>query len=281
MTGTLRTTTFTQELGQPGRATGEFSWRAAILPLLLVLLLSTAAQARPNPVTVSVSPEVEKAIKASDPKTAARMKKAIQVGNKFVRLRFNNEDAYSPEDEDGWNKTIAPLVTMKGEEWQEWLDKRWPIEMVTNLPNGWRQSVSLMACPTLTLLEIKSANNDISLTYLATLAAGYIQIYPDTPGKSGHRNWIEKKLSGHPYKLTIGIGPNNRITSELSSEKYLAFQYLYYRDSFLRSAEADESNGKKLQRLDILNDAKLQRQLIAEIDSATSICNTTSIKLNE
>ncbi len=257
--------------------------RGSILVILLLLQMGLALpiHASPNPVTFSLSPEVEKAIKTADPKTAARMKRAIKVGNRFIRLRFNNDDGYDLEIDDEWNKTVGPLLSMSGKQWFEWRDQRLPASLPIRLPGSLMQSTSLMACPAVTLLEIKSANDNIALTYRATLAAGYVQIYPDTPGKGGHRNWIDKTLSGRPYNLVIEIGPNNRIVRELASEKSLVFNYLYFRDSFLRSAEADEANGKKLQRQDILNDAKQQRQLIADIDSATSICKSSSIKLNQ
>jgi hypothetical protein len=167
--GPFRTIHFAPGQGQPGRTTSGISWQVAILAMLLALLLSMAAQARPNPVTVRLSPEVEKAIKATDHKMAMRMKKAIQVGNRFIHLWFNNEVDYSPEEIDIWNKNVGPLVAMKGHEWEAWLDERWPITLVTDLPGGGLQRTSLMSCPLITLSGIKEENNDVSLTYRTLL----------------------------------------------------------------------------------------------------------------
>lgn len=266
MTGTLRTISFAPELGQSGQATGGFSWRAAILTMLLALLLSTAAQARPNPVTVRVSPEVEKAIKAADPKTAARMKKAIQVGNKFVRLRFNNDDGYDPEIEDEWNNTVGPLIAMSGEQWFQWRDQRLPSVLPPiHLGDGYKKMTSLMACPALTLSEIKNGNSGYFLIYRTVLVGGYIEKYPDTPGRGGHKEWIDKAQSGHQFHITIEIGTNNRITSESSSEKSLVFHYFYYLNQLSRSAVRAETQGSP-------SDAKSIRALLADIGSAASVC---------
>jgi hypothetical protein len=255
------------------RRFGISLWSIVGTALLALLLISASAvRADANPVTIKISPDVENTIRRADPKTAARMKKAIQVSNKFVRLRFSNDDGYDPEIEEGWNKTVGPLIAMTGEQWFEWRDQRLPASSPIRLPDDFIKIISLMSCPAVTLSEIKVGNKGFSLVYRAILVGGFVEKFPGTPGKGGHQNWIDKTRSGQSYSLTFEVGSNDRITGELSTEKSLVFQYFYYRDDFSRNTKATGFVSEKF--------ATTNRKLLYDLDSAASVCNSTAVKQN-
>lgn len=229
--------------------------------ILIGLPLSAQADALPfsdwkddSHVSVVISPSVQQTIQQASQKESANIKRAIKVGNKFVRRRFNNDDQYDAEFDERWSKIVGPLMAMSGEEWGKIWSERWKTVSEVNI-GGVRGYAMLLSCPAVNLIEIKSKPDGFSLIYRATLVGSYIELF------SVH-NSIDKTRAGQPYELHVEIGPRGKITDVTSSEKVLAFEY---HDKKARIGIGIVS----------VQMAERYKQLIKDMDTAASICNST------
>ncbi|MDP2805480.1 MAG: hypothetical protein Q8O24_06010 [Gallionellaceae bacterium] len=246
--------------------------------ILIGLPLSAQADALPfsywkddSHVSVVISPSVQQMIQQANQKESTNIKRAIKVGNIFVRRRFNNDDQYDAEFDELWSKIVGPLMAMSGEEWGVIWAERW-----TTYRSVGKHGVSvLLACPEVNLTEIKTKPDGINLIYRATLIGSYIRDYP----KIGIHS-IDKARSGQSYELRVEIGSRGKITDVTSSEKELAYEYHYQKKSMKRAvqmyknqAAAGRGGAKFLEEVKTLN--VVISKAISELDAATSICSTS------
>jgi hypothetical protein len=205
-------------------------------------------------VSVVISPSVQQMIQQASPKESANIKRAIKVGNKFVRRRFNNDDQYDAEFDERWSKIVGPLMAMSGEEWGKIWAERWQTVSEVNI-GGVRGDAMLLSCPQVSLVEIKPKPDGFSLIFQATLIGSYIELY------SVH-NSIDKTRAGKPYELRVEIGSRGKITDVTSSEKVMAFEY--------HDKKARLGIGIVSAQM-----AERYKQLIKDMDTAAFICNST------
>lgn len=247
--------------------------------ILIGLPLSAQADALPfsdwkddSHVSVVILPSVQQTIQQASQKESANIKRAIKVGNKFVRRRFNNDDQYDAEFDERWSKIVGPLMGMSGEEWGKIWSERWKTVSEVHI-GGQRGSAMLLSCPEVSLVEIKPKPDGFSLVYQATLIGSYIELY------SVH-NSIDKTRAGKPYELRVEIGSRGKITDVTSSEKVMAFEYHYHKLRMENDAKTNETQAaffqdKSVTRIGGANLPKIamrQRELIKELDAAATIC---------
>lgn len=172
-------------------------------------------------VTVITSLEVQEQLKKLDSQIQTQLEEAIKVGNKFIQLRFNDDDRYFADDPNGeeeWNKNLAPLVAMSGEDWQEYREDRWKIVD----GNRMKGAHYLVTCPKVELVEVNKTTTGSTLVYSANI----IGAFPDLAARK--KLQVDRTRAEKPYILQINIGDNKRVLSECSVENILAISYFNY-----------------------------------------------------
>lgn len=196
---------------------------------MLLFLSVEQSQATEKYVTIVNSPEVKQKLQQASPVERKRMEKAIKNGNRFIQLRFNDEDTYFYDDPDGdevWKKKMAPIMSMSLEKWQNYRNARW--EKVTNATRT-RSGYELVSCPEVELKQLHVSSYRVALVYSAVIIGKFSTFGGVTHGE------IDTTRLGSVYELEISVGINSKITSEHSLETQLATSYQeYYRFTTFR-----------------------------------------------
>lgn len=223
-------------------------------------------------VSVVVSPSVLKRIQQVGIQERSNIKRAIEIGNIFIKHRFNNDDQYDAEFDERWNEIVGSIMSMSGEEWGKVWAERW--QTVSNIKIGGRDGYTeLLTCPVVKLTEIKFKPNGISLVYQATLVGSNIEL-------QSVQNTIDTTRAGQPYETRIEIGARGKITDVSTVEQVMAYEYHYVKKRMKRDADMDEKQAALLhdksatiiKGVNLSALAKRRREVIKELDDAVIIC---------
>lgn len=251
-----------------------------VLGLALIgLPLAAQADALPfsewkdsSQVDVIVLPSVLQGIKQVGSQERSKIKRAIKIGNSFIKHRFNNDDQYDAEFDDRWSEIIGSLMSMTGEEWEKVWAERW--QTVGNIRIGGRDGYTeLLTCPIVKLTEIEFKPNGFNLVYQAILVGTNIEL-------QSVQNAIDTTRAGQPYEMRIEIGSRGKITDVSTVEKVMAYEYHYVKKRMESKAELDEmyagflrdKSVKMIGGTDSPALAKRRREVIQELDAAVTIC---------
>ncbi|MCE1227428.1 MAG: hypothetical protein LWW87_13260 [Geobacteraceae bacterium] len=201
---------------KPGSVSG-FSRMIVVFMMAMLLFFSVEqSQAAEKYVTIVNSPEVKQKLQQASPAERKRMEKAIKNGNRFIQLRFNDEDTDFYTDPDGdeiWKKKMAPIMSMSLEKWQDYRNARWKIVVDDSKTSG---GYLLIACPIVILSQLNINNDITTLIYRATL----IGRFPYLGGR--HYEKIDISKSGKHYELQINLNSKHKLLNEYSTEKQIA-----------------------------------------------------------
>lgn len=232
--------------------------------LLLFFGFGVMASANDFPVHITLSPTMRKVIEDAKPEDRQRLIRAINIGNKFIRLQFSNQVSYDPETHDEWNKTIGPLMAMNGETWAKMSDGLETYVLIGKYHTG-----SLLACPSIELSKVDNDQGVLRISYTANLIGVASDIWSKRP------YFMDSMRSGQPYRVTVQVNKDYRVSTVQVSEKVYAWVYTYHRKAVLESMETS-----KVQQAYSKDGAEVTKGLeeqIKRIDAAALKCHVAKL----
>lgn len=234
-------------------------WLGGAWVALAWLWCALAQAGVPEPVQITLTPEVQAVLQQIEPEQKKHLERAIRVGNLFIRQHFDGSAYAFDQGYVKWSKHTGHLLSMPRQEFEEGYYRA-----SDYLENGQSGLQFLTVCPQLDLSAIRLQGNIITLSYLAIVIGEEVTLL------NGREMSFSDSKNGGQYFVFITIGTDYRI-GPINHGDTIGRDY---RNTRQRLVQADVSQNR------FSVDKTKYSQMLRALDRAAEICPAISTNSN-